>query len=215
MAPKIQDLAGIVVGTLKIVAPTDKKDRDKFRIFQAECACGAIELASRPQLEKYAGHTTCPGHPFKGKEKELEGFKISPEMRDTVEQKAAAKAWEAARTGKAMEEGKSDIPKTKKERKALNSTGSDVLAKRLGLHGYRLETVHLPNPIPVQGLQVHKAVFAKAIKSDDRVLLHVADNKSIISSRKKMSDSEWSALCAALTELKLSWREKEPQKKAA
>jgi hypothetical protein len=215
MAPKLQDLKGIIVGTLKITASTDKKDRDKCRIWQAECVCGATELGSRSQLERYAGHVKCPGHPLKGKEKPLDGFKILPELRDTPKQNAALAAWETARTGKAPEKPVVETAKSTKERKASNSTGSEVLTKRLGLHGYRLETVHLPNPITVQGLQIYKAVFAKSITNDDRVFLHVAGRKSIISSRKKVSDSEWSALCAAFAELKLKWREKEPQKKAA
>lgn len=215
MAPKIQDLTNIIVGTLKITAVTDMKDRDKCKIWQAECVCGETEFGSRILLERYAGHTTCPGHPLKGKEKELAGFKISPELRDTPEQHAALAAWETAGHVKAHEEPVVEATKPPKERKTSNSAGSDILAKRLGLHGYRLETVHLPNPVTVQGLQVHKAVFAKALVGEDMVFLHVSTGKSIISSRKKVSDSEWSALCAAFAELKFSWRMKEPQKKAA
>lgn len=221
MAPKLQNLTGLIVGTLKITAPTDKKDSSKCRIWEAECCtCGMHEYGTRSQLERYAGHAECPGHPFKGKEKELKGFRLVPEIRDTPEQAAASAAWESARNGKAPEETKAEMPEPPKEKKPTNTNGSDILRKRLGLDGYKIETVALATPVNVQGLQVYKAVFAKALVGEDRVFLHVETvsddgKRGLISSVKKITPDDWSTLCAAFAELKLSWREKEPKKKAA
>jgi len=92
--------------------------------------------------------------------------------------------------------------------------GSTVLKERLGLDGYRLESVKLVEPITVQGCcKVPKAIFAKSIIGDDRVLLHIetvteTGKRRIISALKKLTPEEWDALCAALVELKIKWREK-------
>jgi hypothetical protein len=207
-----QDVTGIVVGILKVVEKTAAKDEKKCIVYRAQCTCGKKVLGSRSQLERYAGLSSCPGHPFTGKEKIIDGFKLVPELRDTDEQKAALVVWETARTGKAT--------KVTKEKKVLSQTGSNILEKRLGLVGYRLETVRLAEPIVVQGLTVHKAVFAKSLTTNDRVFLHIqtiteAGKHGIISSKKKLSTEEWNTLCAAFAAQKLVWREKEPMKKAA
>jgi len=221
MAPKIQDLVGIVVGTLKITAATGEKDSSKSRLWEAQCICSKVEFGSRSRLEQYAGHSACPGHPFKGKESPIDGFKLVPELINTPEQKAALSAWETARHGKAPEETKKAGLKPPKERKTVSATGSAMLKSRLCLDGYRLETVKLSSPVTISGHKVTKVVFAKAIAGDDRVLLHAefdpdaAGKRGIVSSMKKLSSDEWSALIARFDEMQLKWREKEPMKKAA
>ena len=221
MILKHQDLAGIIVGPLKVVGPTNAKNAGNCRVWAAECTCRAKEYGSRSELERYAGFIACPGHPFAGKEKILDGFKLVPELRGTPEQCAAAVAWETARAGKGHEEPDAEVPKLEKDEES--SAGSAMLAKRLGLHGYKLETMHLPTPLLVQNITINKAVFAIALTGDDRVFLHIegigadADGdaggkRTMISSRKKMTDHEWSALGAAFAELKLQWREKETKK---
>jgi hypothetical protein len=124
------------------------------------------------------------------------------------------------RAGRSPEEPAIETPKPTKERKASSSTGSDILRKRLGLDGYRIETMALPTPVSVQGVKAHKVVFAKALVSDDRVFLHVETvsddgKRGMISSVKKITPEEWATLAEAFTGLKLLWREKEPKKKAA
>jgi hypothetical protein len=213
----IHDISGLIVGTLKIVSVTDEKDSSKCRIWEAQCICGKKEYGTKKFLEQHAGHVSCPGHPIKGKEQPLDGFKLTPELKDTLEQKKALEKWETARIGKKQPEA--DAPRPNKER-PVKTTGSDILKVRLGLDGYHLETVTLPEPLTIQGLKVPKIIFAKSLAGEDRVLLHLdtiseTGKRSIISSRKKLSDSEWTAICLVLEKMHLTWREKEPRKKAA
>jgi hypothetical protein len=100
----------------------------------------------------------------------------------------------------------------------LPSTGeSKVLRDRLGLIGYRTETVTLVQPVDIVGGKAEKVTFAKQLDGDDRVFLHVSlvntdGKKSIVSSRKKVPDTEWTNLAVTLTEMQIAWREKEAKR---
>lgn len=87
--------------------------------------------------------------------------------------------------------------------KPLSTEGSEVLRSRLGLNGYRCETVALPQAVIVSSGQADKVIFAKSISTDDRVFLHVqvtndAGKRSIISSLKKISTVEWNQIANTL-----------------
>lgn len=205
MAKQAHDLTNFIAGTLKLVEPTDRKDSSKRIIWKAECVCGAFEFGSRPQFEKFAGHSTCPGHPFKGKEQPIDGFSLSPEHRETAEHAVALAAWESARH---REPSKDDT------NKPLSTGESKVLRERLGLSGYRTETVTLTQPVAVLSCQAEKVVFAKALDGDDRVLLHlqlvdVSGTRSIVSSRKKVPAGEWGCVAERLAEMKIEWRDRD------
>lgn len=260
MQNNTHDFTGLVAGILKFIEPTGDTDSSKRKIWKAECVCGSTECGIRSDLEKYAGLTACPGHPLKGHETPVEGFKISANLRDMPEQVAALVAWEAARSavpsseahptiaddtdaaetneaviespaaeGSTIQECEApaveaapvsdaspaeaapEVPAPKKERKPVK--GSAMLKARLGLDGYVIESVKLPEPLPIQGLSIAKAVFAKSIHSDDRVFLHIesalVDGKAaMISSRKRILPEEWKSLTSAFEALKLTWREK-------
>jgi hypothetical protein len=202
MAKQAQDLTSLIAGTLKFVEPTDRKDSSKRIIWKAECICGEFEYGSRPQLEKFAGHSTCPGHPFKGQEKPIEGFCLSPEHRESPEHVAALAAWEAARHRE---------PSKDETNKPLSTGESKVLRERLGLSGYRTETITLTQSVSVLGCQAEKVIFAKALDGDDRILLHLqlihaSGKRSIVSSRKKVPEGEWNSVAERLAEMKIQWR---------
>lgn len=59
--------------------------------------CGHSEFGTRADFEKYAGHTDCPGHPFKGKEKPVDGFRLHPDNREEEGYAASLAAWEQCR----------------------------------------------------------------------------------------------------------------------
>jgi len=96
MAPQKKDATGLIAGPLKVTARTDRKDRDKRIVFEAECVCGATEFGALAILGQFQGHgLNCPGHPLKkGMEKPESGFTYFP---DQPEYDAALAAWEAAR----------------------------------------------------------------------------------------------------------------------
>ncbi|MBV5327776.1 MAG: hypothetical protein JZU65_09085 [Chlorobium sp.] len=90
---------------------------------------------------------------------------------------------------------------------------SAVLATRLKLHGYHTTSTKLLRPVKILGQDAVSVVFA-ANSEGDKVLLHVAlvsadGKKSILSSKKKAPEADWSALSAALTGMNITWREKE------
>ena len=208
MASQAQDLRNLITGTLKVVEPTDQRDSSKRIVWKAECVCGEFEYGSRPQLEKFAGHSTCPGHPLKGKELPIDGFCLSPEYRETAEQAVSIAAWEAARH--------QQLPKDETN-KPLLTRESKVLRERLGLSGYKTETITLSQPVAVLGCQAEKAVFAKALDRDDRILLHLqlvdaSGKRSIVSSRKKVPEGEWGCVAEKLAEMKVLWRDRETKR---
>ncbi|MBV5328392.1 MAG: hypothetical protein JZU65_12295 [Chlorobium sp.] len=96
MAPQKKDATGLIAGPLKVTARTDRKDRDKRIVFEAECICGATEFGALAVLGQFQGHgLNCPGHPLKkSNEKPESGFTYFP---DQPEYNAALAAWEAAR----------------------------------------------------------------------------------------------------------------------
>ena len=183
MAKGMQNLAGLICGTLKIIEPTTKRDSSKRVIWKAECLCGEHVYCAKPELEKYAGHSECTGHPAAANP--VEGFHLHTDTKETPEHAAAVAAWESRRhPEKPMDE--TDKP--------LSMEGSEVLRNRLGLNGYRCETVLLPQAVTVSGSKAEKVIFAKSVSTtnEDRVFLHVqlcndAGKRSIISSRSKIA----------------------------
>jgi hypothetical protein len=231
MAIQPQDLRKLICGTLKLVEPTDKRDSSKRVIWKAECTCGEFEYGAKPDLEKYAGHCDCPGHPFKGKELPVEGFKLNPDIRDSLDHAAAASDWELKRhpeqpveerVSEPLDQDHQDAPETSEipKDKDTSPKPSEVLQKRLGLSGYTTCSQVLTTKIELLGCKAEKVVFAKKIDGPpDLVLLHVqlvdaAGKRSIVSSKKKVSEAEWSALTAQLAEMKIDWREKDVKRKA-
>lgn len=209
MTKNTQDLTTLVVGPLKILKPTDKRDSSKRVIWKAECICGKFEYGSRPQLEKFAGHNTCPGHPFKGKAKVIEGFRLDPTSRGEPEQTAALATWESARYPRETGD---------KDNRSISIRESKILRERLGLSGYKTETITMNSSVQVLGRNAEKAMFAKSLDGDDRVFLHLQmvdrnGKRSIISSRKKVPDAEWGRVAEMLAEMKVSWRERQPKRK--
>jgi hypothetical protein len=96
MAPQKKDATGLIAGPLKVIARTDRKDRDKRIIFEAECVCGATEFGALAVLGQFQGHgLNCPGHPLKkSNEKPESGFTY---FVDQPEYDDALAAWESAR----------------------------------------------------------------------------------------------------------------------
>lgn len=112
MAPQKKDATGLIAGPLKVTARTERKDRDKRVMFEAECVCGAIEYGALAVLGQFQGHgLSCPGHPLKkSNEKPESGFTFFP---DQPEYDAALAAWEAARhPGQLKEESDVNIADT-------------------------------------------------------------------------------------------------------
>ena len=61
--------------------------------------------------------------------------------------------------------------------------------------------------------------FSGQIGGEDRVLLHLqlvdgGGKRSIVSSRKKVPEAEWATLTETLTGMQLTWRDREPRRKA-
>jgi len=287
MAPQKKDATGLIAGPLKVTARTDRKDRDKRIIFEAECVCGATEFGALAVLGQFQGHgLTCPGHPLKkSNEKPESGFTYFP---DQPEYEAALADWEAARhPGQIKEESEVHIaadtttteetitesaqveiaedvvpttePETIVETTSTTEVAADaptgddtaadttsdvtpmslvvtqqtpkatadkdtstkmsaVLATRLKLHGYHTTSTKLLQPVKILGQDAVSVVFA-ANSEGDKVLLHVAlvsaeGKKSILSSKKKAPEADWSALSAALTGMNITWREKEQTRSA-
>jgi hypothetical protein len=203
---EMQNLAGLIVGTLKIIEPTDKRDSSKRVIWRAECVCGERVTFAKPDLEKYAGHSECTGHPVP--QKQLEGFHLLPASKDTPEHVAAVAAWELRRHTEQPKDA-TNMP--------LSTEGSEVLRSRLGLNGYRCETVALPQAVTVSSGHVEKVVFAKSLTTEDRVFLHVQlvnkyGRRSIVSSRKKMPENDWSEIANILEGINIKWREKDTKR---
>jgi hypothetical protein len=95
---------------------------------------------------------------------------------------------------------------------------SAVLAKRLKLVGYHTTSTKLLQPVKILGLDAVNVVFAENAEGD-KVLLHIClssvdGKKSIVSSKKKVAEADWLALSAALTGMKITWREKEQSRVA-
>lgn len=97
MAIQPQNLKDLISGVLRIMEPTDERSSNKTIIWRAECVCGHSELGTRTDFEKYAGLSECPGHPFKGKEKPVDGFRLHPDNREEPGYSAALAAWEQRR----------------------------------------------------------------------------------------------------------------------
>lgn len=97
MAIQPQNLKDLISGVLRIVEPTDERSSNKTIIWRAECVCGHSEFGTRADFEKYVGLTECPGHPFKGKEKPVDGFRLHPDNREEPGYAAAIAAWEQRR----------------------------------------------------------------------------------------------------------------------
>ena len=96
MAPQKKDATGLIAGPLKVIARTDRKDRDKRVVFACECVCGAIEYGAVAVLGRYLGHgLTCPGHPLKKANEKPDGSAFFPDQQPEYD--AALAAWEAAR----------------------------------------------------------------------------------------------------------------------
>ncbi len=97
MAPQKKDATGLIAGPLKVIARTDRKDRDKRIIFEAECVCGATEFGALATLGQFQGHgLNCPGHPLKkSNEKPESGFTYFPDQQPEYD--VALAAWESAR----------------------------------------------------------------------------------------------------------------------
>jgi hypothetical protein len=211
MAIQAQDLRGLITGTLKLIEPTDKRDSSKRVVWKAECcACGKHEYGTRPELEKFAGYTECPGHPCKVK-KPVDGFRLHPDDLNTLEQQQALAAWQSRRHP--------EQPKVKKDR-LLSTEENKALRGRLGLVGYKTETITLKNSLKISGCTAEKVVFATQLTGSDRVLLHVAlvdavGKRSIVSSKKKIAEDQWTLLSETLAGLQIKWRERESIKKAA
>lgn|GEM_PF-6317442 len=159
---------------------------------------------AKPDLEKYAGHSVCTGHP--AAPKPVEGFHLHPDNKETPEHVAAVAAWESRRHP--------ERPMNETD-KPLSTEGSEVLRNRLGLNGYRCETVLLPQAITVSGSKAEKVIFAKSVSTanEDRVFLHVqlcndAGKRSIISSRSKISTPEWNEIASSLAGMNIIWRDR-------
>ena len=209
MAIQAQDLRGLITGTLKLIEPTDKRDSSKRVVWKAECICGQYEYGSRPELEKFAGYTECPGHPCKVK-KPVDGFRLHPDDLDIPEQQQARAAWESRRHP--------EQPKVIKD-KSLSIEENKILRDRLGLHNYHTETVKLTPPLEVLGCKAEKVIFAKQIEGADRVFLHIAllaenNKRSIVSSKKKVPEHEWKAVADALLGMNITWRDRELKRAA-
>jgi len=205
------DLTDLICGTLRLIEPTAERDSTHRIVWKTECQCGQIEYGSSVQLAKFAGHSECPGHPFKGKEKPIEGFQLHPDNKETPEHAVAVAAWESRRHPEQPKVESNVIPLTK---------ASAVLESRLGLTNYCTETQVLTQPVEILGCTAEKVVFAKQIDGDDRVLLHIqlvsaSGKRSIASSKKKIPEGEWLALTAQLSEMNITWREKEPKQRTA
>ena len=105
-------------------------------------------------------------------------------------------------------------PPKDKTNKPLSTGESKTLRDRLGLSGYKSETITLSQPVEVLGCQAEKAVFAKALDGDDRVLLHLqlvdaSGKRSIVSSRKKVPEGEWGCVAERLAGMKVLWRDRD------
>ena len=110
MAPQKKDATGLIAGPLKVIARTDRKDRDKRIIFEAECICGSTEFGALAVLGQFQGHgLNCPGHPLKkSNEKPESGFTYFPDQQPEYD--VALAAWESARRlGQIKEESKVNI----------------------------------------------------------------------------------------------------------
>lgn len=205
MAIQPHNLTDLVCGPLKLVEATDQRDSNKCVIWKAECICGQFEYGSRATLEKYAGHHTCPGHPYKGKEKPADGFRLHPDRKGTIEHEDALKSWEQRRHPEQSDSNVDMQPST---------AGNKALRDRLGLSGYKTETVTLTQGVSFMGRVVEKVVFAKQVAGEDRVLLHVicasdTGKRSIVASRKKMPEDEWQSVKDVLAGMDIRWRYKE------
>ena len=205
MAIQPHNLSDLICGTLKLVEATDQRDSNKCVIWKAECICGQFEYGSRASLEKYAGHNACPGHPLKGKEKPVDGFRLHPDQHGTLEHAALLADWENRRHP--------EQPDTNADMQ-LSTAGNKALRDRLGLSGYKTETITLTQGVSFMGRVAEKVVFAKQVQGEDRVLLHiicVTDNgkRSIVASRKKMPEDEWLSLKDVLVSMDIRWRHKE------
>lgn len=264
MSPRTKDLSGIIVGPLRIIELTDQRDSSKCTIWKAECVCGETVYGSRPVLERYAGpHSVCPGHERAPREKVLNDFILTPDLRGTNEQARVLELWQAARDGytnmttteeiiekttvnyntdeaaeqhtviaskhiesneentneeppapaeEAALEAPVEAPSSKTKRKSEN--GSAILRDRLGLDAYHCETFTLPNAPSIAGAKAVKAVFAKQIDGDDRVLLHLElikpdGKRKLISAMKKLSTDELTNITAELEQLNIAWRMKD------
>lgn len=201
------NLTSLVCGPLKLIEATDKRDSSKSVIWKAECICGQFEYGSRITLEKYAGHQDCPGHPFKGKEKPVVGFRLLPNMKGTIEHEDALDSWEQRRH---QEQSGNDADMQ------LSTEGNKALRERLGLSGYKTETVTLTQGVLLMGKVAEKVVFAKQINGTDRVLLHIicvtdTGKYSIVASRRKMHEEEWQSIKDVLSGMDINWRCKEPK----
>ncbi|MEI6208596.1 MAG: hypothetical protein WCP20_17610 [Desulfuromonadales bacterium] len=205
MAKEMQNLAGLITGTLKIIEPTEKRDSSKRVVWKAVCCfCGGFEYSSKPVLEKLAGHSVCTGHP--AATNPVEGFHLHPDNKETPEHAAAVAAWESRRHP--------EQPKVETD-KPLSTEGSAVLRDRLKLDGYCCETVLLPQAIIVSGSKAEKVIFAKSVSTanEDRVFLHVqlcndAGKRSIISSRSKIAVIEWNEIASSLAGMNIIWRDR-------
>lgn len=202
MAIQPHNLTDFVCGPLKLIEPTDQRDTNKCVIWKAECICGQFEYGSRATLEKYAGHQDCPGHPFKGNEKPVDGFRLHPDLKGTLDHAAALADWENRRNAEQSESNADSQSSTE---------GNKALRDRLGLSGYKTETVTLNQGVSFMGKVAEKVVFAKQVVGDDRVLLHiicVTDNgtRSIVASRKKMPEDEWQSVKDVLAGMDIKWR---------
>jgi hypothetical protein len=188
MPKEMQDLTGLITGTLKIIEPSDTRDtRDHSHrvIWKAECYCGEYVYFAKPDLEKLAGRRDCIGHP--ALPQPIEGFFLHPDTKNAPEHVAAVAAWELRRHPE-QPKVETDMP--------LSTKGSKVLRSRLGLNGYRCETLTMPKKFTISAGQVEKVIFAKALTTEDRVLLHVQlvnkhRTRSIVSSRKKLPETDW------------------------
>ena len=101
-----------------------------------------------------------------------------------------------------------------------STDGSDVLKDRLGLIGYKTECLTLTTPVEMLNGKAEKVVFAKQITGDDRVFLHIqlvdaSGKRGIVSSKKKVPTDAWDALSSTLSEMNISWRERDKRRKAA
>jgi len=211
MALQPHNLTDLVCGPLKLVEPTDQRDSNKCVIWKAECICGQFEYGSRATLEKYAGHTGCPGHPFKGMEKPVDGFRLHPDQKGTLDHAAELADWENRRNA-GQSVSHADMQ--------LSTEGNKALRDRLGLSGYKTETVTLNQGVSFMGRVAEKVVFAKQVAGDDRVLLHVicasdTGKRSIVASRKKMPEDEWQSIKDVLAGMDISWRHRELKQVAA
>lgn len=211
MAIQPHNLTDLICGTLKLVEATDQRDSNKCVIWKAECICGQFEYGSRATLEKYAGHHACPGHSFKGKEKPVDGFRLHPDQKGTLEHAEMLADWENRRHPE-QSDSYADMK--------LSTEGNKALRDRLGLSGYKTETVTLTQGVSFMGRVAEKVVFAKQVAGEDRVLLHVicasdTGKRSIVASRKKMPEDEWQSIKDVLSDMDIRWRHKKLKQVAA